>query len=87
MHRASLRGERHEPTDEAFTPANPVLTLLFAAGGLAPDLRAQAAAPGVAPPAGVRTLYLVRHGAYDNDDPRDERWVAGCCRSAWRRRG
>ena len=52
-----------------------LLALLLAAGGLAPDLRAQAAAPPAgapAPPAGVRTLYLVRHGAYDIDDPRDE---------------
>ncbi|MEO8198759.1 MAG: phosphoglycerate mutase family protein, partial [Thermoanaerobaculia bacterium] len=39
---------------------------------MATDLGAQAAAPGVAPPAGVRTLYLVRHGAYDLEDPRDE---------------
>ncbi len=52
-----------------------LLALLLAAGGLAPDLRAQAAAPTAAAPAapaGVRTLYLVRHGAYDIDDPRDE---------------
>ena len=28
--------------------------------------------PWGAAPAGVRTLYLVRHGAYDIDDPRDE---------------
>ncbi len=49
-----------------------LFVFLFAAGALASDLRAQAAAPTVAPPAGVRTLYLVRHGAYDIDDPRDE---------------
>ena len=49
-----------------------LVALLFATGALASDLRAQAAAPTVAPPAGVRTLYLVRHGAYDIDDPRDE---------------
>ena len=49
-----------------------LLVLLLAAAGLAPDLRAQATAPAVALPAGVRTLYLVRHGAYDIDDPRDE---------------
>lgn len=41
-------------------------------GALALDLRAQAAAPAAAPPAGVRTLYLVRHGAYDLEDPHDE---------------
>ena len=49
-----------------------LFALLLAAGGSAQALRAQAAAPTVAPPAGVRTLYLVRHGAYDIDDPRDE---------------
>lgn len=49
-----------------------LLALLLAAGGLAPELRAQTAAPNAAPPAGVRTLYLVRHGAYDLEDPRDE---------------
>ncbi|MDQ1346889.1 MAG: hypothetical protein QG573_258 [Acidobacteriota bacterium] len=55
-----------------------LLVLLLAAAGLAPDLSAQAAAPTPAAPAvpaapaGVRTLYLVRHGAYDIDDPRDE---------------
>lgn len=49
-----------------------LVPLLFAAGGMAPDLSAQAAVPTLAPPAGVRTLYLVRHGAYDIDDPRDE---------------
>lgn len=46
--------------------------VVLATAGLAPELRAQAAAPAVASPAGVRTLYLVRHGAYDIDDPRDE---------------
>ncbi len=49
-----------------------VFALWLAALGLAADLSAQAAVPSVAPPAGVRTLYLVRHGAYDIDDPRDE---------------
>ena len=52
-----------------------LFALLLVAGGLVPDLRAQAAAPTAgapAAPAGVRTLYLVRHGAYDIDDPRDE---------------
>ncbi len=49
-----------------------LFALLLAAAGQAPDLRAQAPAPKVAPPSGVRTLYLVRHGAYDIDDSRDE---------------
>jgi predicted AlkP superfamily pyrophosphatase or phosphodiesterase/broad specificity phosphatase PhoE len=31
-----------------------------------------AAALGAPPAGGVRTIYLVRHGAYDSDDPRDE---------------
>ncbi len=50
--------------------------LLFLVGSASSELVAQAAAPTVAPAvpmtAGVRTLYLVRHGAYDIDDPRDE---------------
>ena len=49
-----------------------LFALWLAAGVLAPELRAQAAAPVVSPAAGVRTLYLARHGAYDIDDPRDE---------------
>lgn len=46
--------------------------LLFLVGSASPELVAQSAAPALAPAAGVRTLYLVRHGAYDIDDPRDE---------------
>ncbi len=51
------------------------VTLLLA--GLLPvqplDAYAAAApASAAAAPTGVRTLYLVRHGAYDIDDPRDE---------------
>ncbi|MEO7794961.1 MAG: alkaline phosphatase family protein, partial [Thermoanaerobaculia bacterium] len=42
-------------------------------GGPQPqELRAQTAAPAALATAGVRTLYLVRHGAYDIEDPRDE---------------
>ena len=58
------------------------LVLALAAVLLSPWLSAQARAsappaspgliPGTAPLAGVRTIYLVRHGAYDIDDPRDE---------------
>lgn len=44
------------------------LAVLPLAGGAA-----AASPPGASPvPAGVRTLYLVRHGAYDIGDPRDE---------------
>jgi predicted AlkP superfamily pyrophosphatase or phosphodiesterase/broad specificity phosphatase PhoE len=50
-----------------------LFALLLAGTGLVSDAVAQSAAPAVASPAGVRTLYLVRHGAYDRDDPRDER--------------
>lgn len=55
---------------------NPLLLIaLVVIGGAA---RVTAAAPPPAPTAkptagaGVRTLYLVRHGAYDTNDPRDE---------------
>ena len=46
--------------------------LLLVAGSLATPLHAQSASATAAPPAGVRTLVLVRHGAYDIEDPRDE---------------
>jgi serine/threonine-protein phosphatase PGAM5 len=48
-------------------PARPAVWLAFL-GLLAALLPALAAA---AAPSGVRTLYLVRHGLYDQDDPRD----------------
>lgn len=38
----------------------------------APPMAAAAAARSAARPPGTRTLYLVRHGLYDEDDPRDE---------------
>lgn len=53
-----------------------LITLLIAAALLAGWPAPPAAAPAVAaaePAApGARTLYLVRHGLYDEDDPRDE---------------
>ena len=51
-----------------------LLAILIALAVLPPAGGAAAASPpGATPvPAGVRTLYLVRHGAYDIDDPRDE---------------
>lgn len=53
-----------------------VLQLLVVAGVFVSPLFSQvstAAGTSAAPPApGVRTLYLVRHGAYDIDDPRAE---------------
>ena len=45
-----------------------LLTVLLLAGSLAP-VSSLAGADG--PPAGTRTLYLIRHGAYDEEDPRD----------------
>lgn len=67
-------------------PTSPsVLALALVLLGLAPAAAApprSASDPGtsaVAMPAGTRTLVLVRHGNYDEEDPRDER-VGGALR-------
>jgi serine/threonine-protein phosphatase PGAM5 len=46
-----------------------LLQVLVLAGILVPLAWATAAPAG--PAAGTRTLYLIRHGVYDDDDPRD----------------
>jgi serine/threonine-protein phosphatase PGAM5 len=49
-----------------------VLTLVVASIVAAPT-RAADPVPASAPAPGMRTLYLIRHGFYDNKDPADER--------------
>ncbi len=58
------------------TPARPLLVLALLFAVTLPAVAQPVAAPAPAS-AGVRTLVLVRHGNYDEDDPRDAKLGKG----------
>ena len=57
------------PAQKWFLPGLSLVASLAAGLGWETAPAGGSEAPGVR--AGVRTLYLIRHGAYDHDDPRD----------------